>query len=307
MRIRALSYALLAVALLAFSACKSLKHPKTKKLAGTWQATPIIIDGKNTDWRLPYPDYDEKAGLGYEVTNDKDYLYITVETGDIGTQVKLLRNGLTVWIDRKGEQNEATAINYPLPNTNKEDMEEHNRKHLNRQEAEGQEAFVRRMRIDLEDGVKKAASEAKEFSLQGFKACNLQYPVDAPDSCGILVHIGIDEDHELIWEARIPFKAFYFKPELAKSDKGRPVSICIETTGSQRVYSPHGAGGPPGGSQDAPAAPRVSGGVGVGVGGMNLGIGSGGRNGGPPPQNNIMENQYKSSKTWKTFGLAWPE
>src|ERR1039458_2943062 len=83
-----------------FFSCGSSKHASTKRLPGTWQAQAITIDGKNTDWPSPYPEYDDKAMLGYAVSNDKDNLYITVETGDPATQLKILRNGLTVWTGR---------------------------------------------------------------------------------------------------------------------------------------------------------------------------------------------------------------
>src|ERR1700751_3901141 len=96
--------------------CSSSKHSKSKRLPGVWQVQPVTIDGNNKDWPSPYPEYDDKAMLGYAVSNDKDNLYITVETGDLATQLKILRNGLTVWIDRKGEKNELTAINFPIPN-----------------------------------------------------------------------------------------------------------------------------------------------------------------------------------------------
>ena len=100
--------------------CNSSKHAKSKRLPGVWQEQPITIDGSNKEWPSPYPEYDDKAQLGYAVSNDKENLYITVETGDPATQLKILREGLTVWIDKTGNKEEVTAINFPIPNTNKE-------------------------------------------------------------------------------------------------------------------------------------------------------------------------------------------
>src|ERR1700733_7704901 len=98
-----------------FISCKSSKSGSSKRLPGMWQPQPITIDGNNKDWPSPYPEYDDKAQLGYAVSNDKNNLYITVETGDPATQLKIMRNGLTVWIDKTGEKNEQTAINFPIP------------------------------------------------------------------------------------------------------------------------------------------------------------------------------------------------
>jgi len=91
--------------------CSSSKHSTSKRLPGLWQVQPINIDGSNKDWPSPYPEYDDKAMLGYAVSNDKDNLYITVETGDPATQLKILREGLTVWIDKTANK-EASKNEY---------------------------------------------------------------------------------------------------------------------------------------------------------------------------------------------------
>ena len=71
--------------------CKSSKSTKTATtLPGTWQAQPIAIDGDTKDWPSPYPNYDAKAKVAYATSNDKYNLYITMETGDEQTQMKIL-------------------------------------------------------------------------------------------------------------------------------------------------------------------------------------------------------------------------
>src|ERR1700742_1756012 len=96
-----------------FISCNSSKHSSKRLPSCPWQAEPVTIDGSNKEWPSPYPEYDDKAMLGYAVSNEKDNLYITVETGDAATQLKILREGLTVWIDKKGDKEEVTGINYP--------------------------------------------------------------------------------------------------------------------------------------------------------------------------------------------------
>jgi hypothetical protein len=275
-------------------------------MPGIWQLQPITIDGNNKDWPSPYPEYDEKAMLGYAVSNDKDNLYITVETGDPATQLKILTEGLTVWIDRKGEKEEVTAINFPIPNTSKQVAEERKRpSRIRVQEEQGSDA-QRKQRLELEDRVRTALNGANEYSLQGFKACNLQFPIQENDTCGIKVRIGLDADNELIWEAVIPFKTFYFKPEISRADKGRQLSVCFETVGLQR---------PPGQGNGGNSGGRRSGGgfrpgIGVGVGGgMGMYMGGGSPRGGSRSNSthdvDIMEPMYKSTKTYKKFGLAF--
>jgi hypothetical protein len=301
-----LSYLLAASSLMILTAaCNSSKHSSSKRLPGTWQPTPIVIDGKNNDWPSPYPEYDDKAMLGYMVSNDKDNLYITVETGDPATQLKILRQGLTVWIDRKGTREEVTAINYPIPMRRQAEEDEPDaarpgRQHLQQGQG-GQAASNDQRRLEMEDKVRAALDQAKEFSLQGFKSCNLQYPVLEKDSCGVEVRVGLDENNELVWEAVVPFRSFYFKPEIARADKGRQITICFETTGEKR---PAGQGGYYNGSRAGGVQPSV----GFGPIGMGMGMRAGGYNRGrsQPQQSNIMESLYKSTKTYKKFGLAFP-
>jgi len=302
------SFAILSMLIIG-SSCNSSKHSKIKRLPGTWQATPIVIDGKNNDWVSPYPEYDEKAMLGYTVSNDKYNLYITVETGDPATQLKILRNGLTVWIDRKGEKEEVTAINFPIPaKSERSNNQNENDRPTGGQMQQGHGVGQQnddRQRLALEDKVRKAFLEATEFSLQGFKSCNLQFPLLEKDTCGIIVRMDIDPDNEMVWEAVVPLRSFYFKPEISRSDKGRAISVCFETEGLKR---PAGQGG---GNRGSGVGMQPTVGFG-GMGGMGMGMRMGSpnrgyRGGNSQNNNNIMESLYKNTKTWKTFGLAYQE
>jgi hypothetical protein len=291
-----------------FFSCKSSKHT-VKRLPGMWQVTPIVVDGKNTDWPSPYPNYDDKALIGYAYSNDKDKLYITVETGDLATQLKILKEGLTVWIDRKGGNEEVTAINYPIPQRGENNIKSSEASEPGRPVGgtmqQGQSNRQDKMRIALEDRIKYTMDHAKDYSLQGFKSCNLQYSLLEKDTCGIEIKMSIDADNEFVWEAAIPFKTFYFKNEITKVDKGRPISICIETTGAGK---PKGEGS---GAGNRPVGGAMRPGIGFGVGPMGMGMHTGGgmrgsRSRPDQPGNNMMEPLYKSTTTWKTFGIAYP-
>ena len=298
------------IAVITFNSCGSTKHTTHKRLAGTWQTQPILVDGSNKDWPSPYPEYDDKAQIGYSVSNDKDNLYITVETGDPATQLKIIKEGLTVWIDRQGEKNEQTAINFPIPSPATETKSTEARGgqgHM--QPGDGSSAAQQKQRMELEDRVKKAMAGAKEYSLQGFKACNLQFPILENDTCGIKVRMTIDEDNELVWKAVVPLKTFYFKPEITRADKGRAISVCFETTAMKRPAGQgQGSGGRGGNGGGGGFRPSVGIG-GMGMGGMGMGMRTGGGRGGnrnnSQNSNDMTESMYKSTKTWKTFGLAF--
>jgi hypothetical protein len=300
--------ALLIVAITAGAmSCSSSKHTVKRMTPGAWQAQPINIDGSNKDWPSPYPEYDDKAMLGYAVSNDKDNIYITVETGDPATQLKILREGLTVWIDKTGNKDEVMAINYPIPmppvkkDNNSQDANRAQPAHMQQGQNSSQPD---KRRMDLEDKVRRLMSEAKEYSLQGFKSCNLQYPIPENDSCGIVVRLGLDADNEMVWEAVIPFKTFYNKAQITRADRGRAISVCFETTGEKKP-----AGQPAGNRGSSGGGMRPSLGIG-GMGGMGMRMGGGhggGNRGGQTPADNMMESLYKSTKTYKKFGLAFQE
>lgn len=294
--------AILLVVLSLISVDVVAKNKGAKKVPGVWQEQPIIIDGSSGDWKIPYPYYDEDAMLGYSVTNDSENLYITVQTGDAATQLKILEGGLTVWVDKTGKQDEVTAINFPIPANYK------NRQHAkdgsysreqNEPDPGPQEAVQKRI-IEMQQNVKKAIAAADEYSLQGFKGCNFQFPVKAENSCGIVVRIDMDQDNELIWEAKIPFKAFYFKSKIERTDKNRTIAICFETTGSKR---------PDGQATRTVRGRGRSGGFrpSIGIGGMGMGMqfgGSGNQSTVYDPNANLMESLYKSTKTWVVTGVA---
>ena len=284
--------------------CGSSKPAHTKRVPGVWQETPVTIDGSNKDWPSPYPAYDDKAMIGYAVSNDRENLYITVETGDQATQLKILRNGLTVWIDKTGGKNEVTAINYPIPSTYNTIKGDGDRGEQSLQ-MPAQGGDIQKQRLAMTERIKKQIAEAREFSLEGFKACNAQFPLLERDSCGIKVSMALDEDNELVWEAVIPLKTFYYKQQVEPHDKGKELSICIETTGLTRPAGQK----QPGGGRSSGGGFRPSIGMGMGCGlGMSMGnrggMGGGGRNH-SNTQDNSMDALYKSTKTFKTFGLAW--
>lgn len=55
---------------------------------------------------------EQKIGVGFQ--NDADNLYIFLKTGDRATMGKVMRGGLTIWLDSKGKKNKVFGIHYPL-------------------------------------------------------------------------------------------------------------------------------------------------------------------------------------------------
>jgi len=263
-------------------------------MPGTWQSEPIVIDGDSKDWPSPYPNYDAKAMVAYATSNDRRNLYITMETGDEMTQMKILKQGMTVSIDTNGKKDAEFSISYPLQNDN-EPMDV-GKAGYGVKKGEQQHSLEKKM----EQRISKNAEGATQLSLDGFKGCNGGFMTTQTNPCGIKVIAKIDEYKELVWEAVIPFKALYNKDSLSEADAGRPISVCFAVKGFKHPESKSSDGG--------------GGGTGTGTGmnssmrGGGGGMGGGGRGGhgaGRGSTDNPMQHLYESTKTWKHFGIVY--
>lgn len=272
--------------------CGSSKHSKSADaLPGTWQAQPIAIDGDSKDWPSPYPNYDSKAMVGYATSNDKYYLYITMESGDEMTEMKILKQGMTVSIDTSGEKEPGFNINYPLPNDNDPlEMTKHSAfGEGNKLHPEGR----------WEPIINKSAKEANQYTLDGFIKCNGGYMVSQTTACGIKVILKIDEYKELVWEAAIPFKAIYGKDSINEKDAGKPISVCFAVNRFKHPETK--AENNAGSTNNSMGGGSMRGGGARGGGGRS----GGGKGGGRNPSSDPLEHLYESTKTWKHFALAY--
>jgi len=84
------------------------------ELASNWLDRKITIDGKAPEWAGREAYYNENEGLKVGFSNDERYLYIYFSTWHRQTQMQILMNGLTIWIDANGGKKEIFGVNYPV-------------------------------------------------------------------------------------------------------------------------------------------------------------------------------------------------
>ena len=87
-----LTISLLASIILLFSApfiAAAQKLPKVQ-LAGVRAPDGIKIDGKTTEWKDEFQAYNGNNRIYYTLSNDDNYLYLTVRTGDLYASEKFL-------------------------------------------------------------------------------------------------------------------------------------------------------------------------------------------------------------------------
>ena len=268
--------------------CGTARHTgkSSASLPGTWQQQPIVIDGDNKDWPSPYPNYDSKAMVAYATSNDAKNLYITMETGDLLTQIKILKQGMTVSIDTGGHKEVGFKINYPMQSDN--DLLET----LKDGSGLRNDSHTRQ----LDQKLQKTAKESYQFSLDGFTDC-MGGMATQKIPCGVKVIVRMDEYKELVWEAVVPFKAILNKDSITTADAGKPISICFAIKGFKAPGAKNAENA--GGMNNS-----MSGGNATGNMGRNSGMGRGGgstRN----ATDNPMQQLYESTKTWKQFGLSY--
>lgn len=270
--------------------CSTTKKASTPEPSIIWQAKPVVIDGVNDEWSLPYTYMDSKAKIEYTFSNDKENLYITMKSGDKLTQMRILNGGMNVWIDLSGKKEKATGISFPLQST--ESMKLPSRDDGNTDESSGPQQQASLM-------LKKAAENARDYSLKGFNNCDGSFLVKQGNSCGIETRIGLDATGELVWEAKVPFKSFY-KETISQEDVAKTISICFDIKGLKRPDMPSSTGGRGGGGGGG--GMRGGGGGGMRGGGGGGGMRGGGMGGGSARQDRSL--LFESTTTWEKIHLA---
>ena len=81
---------------------------------GHFQQSEIIADGNINDWNLPLRFSNEKYTYQYNVTNDKKNIYICILSKDFPTQIRILKAGMNIYFDPKGEKNKTIDLSFPL-------------------------------------------------------------------------------------------------------------------------------------------------------------------------------------------------
>jgi hypothetical protein len=108
MKGRLQAFVLLAAIFLYFSCSSRLAPP------GHYQESPIIVDGNISDWGFPLRFSNPEYNMEYEVRNDNKNMYVCVYSKDISIQKRILRSGMTIFFDPKGEKNKNISLVFPV-------------------------------------------------------------------------------------------------------------------------------------------------------------------------------------------------
>jgi hypothetical protein len=91
---------------LTFTNCSSLR------INSDWKKNEINIDGDPKEWenRLGYLE-DDNISVG--ISNDNEFIYICLVTGDRNIISQILGGGLILWFNPENEKEKYTGIHYP--------------------------------------------------------------------------------------------------------------------------------------------------------------------------------------------------
>ncbi len=100
---------LISTAILWANSCSPKLAPE-----GHYQDTPVIADGSADDWKMPLRFSNEKYTFQYNITNDNKNIYVCIASKDYATQLRMLKSGMDICFDPKGEKNRNISIAFPL-------------------------------------------------------------------------------------------------------------------------------------------------------------------------------------------------
>jgi hypothetical protein len=95
----------------------SFKIPgHSKKISAPDADTAIIhlLDGLVNEWPIEKFEEDKSTSIKYSVDNDAQNLYVAMIIPQFPTQMKMMRQGMELFIDLKGKKKEARGIEFPV-------------------------------------------------------------------------------------------------------------------------------------------------------------------------------------------------
>jgi hypothetical protein len=237
---------------------------------GHFQDTHIVIDGKINDWGLPLRFSNPEYSMQYSVTNDDKNIYICVYSKDESFKKRILKAGLSICFDPKGEKDKKMSLVFPVK---KPDDPPENRN--------GEPIRY----SDNKAVVEQLLLQSDYYNTIGFLNLeNGQYDISFQKN-NIQVAIKLNEDSSLVYESSVPIR-YILGNDLQPGYVARNFSVGIVVNELH-----HNAGNPNNGNR-----PHSS--YGGGMRGMH-GMG-GGRN-----YNSNNNPASKPEENWFQFRLVY--
>ena len=152
----------------------------------------VTIDGVASEWSLPFPYSDRESGISWSAMNDREYLYICIQSVEQALQQKLMRAGMYVMISSGGKDKIKTTVNFPLKSQDQGQRERPT-------DGEG--------RIDRSQIRQQFIESSTEMKLKGFATTNGTVPNKS--ETGIAASFSWEAQFLMTYELRIPLAELY--------------------------------------------------------------------------------------------------
>lgn len=241
--------------------------------ASRFAPTPPTIDGRDDDWENDLLVYDATSKLQYRIANDQRNVYVRVKAADQATQMRLLTQGFTVWLDTTGRSQQQFGVRYPL---GRQPGERGSGAPGPRPTPDGT--------FDRESRLKQFLVGMNEMELLNYKGSKEPVLTDTKSQTGVQVAAAFDNQDNLLYELAVPLRLLYHHvPNLASSKQKAIVGVSFvggrgnAAAGGSGNRSGSGNGMRGGGGMGGSG---MRGGGGMGRGGMGGGGGMGRAGGG---------------------------
>jgi hypothetical protein len=221
---------ILFTSLLMFIGCSPKLMPE-----GHYQDTQIVIDGNIEDWGLPLRFSNPEYSMQYSVTNDARNIYVCVYTKDQTFQRRILKAGMSISFDPKGEKEKKMSLVFPVKKPD-DPSNTNNNGNLIRYSDVKTTLEELLLKSDYYNTIGFINFENGQFDI-GFQKNNIQ------------VAIKINDDSSLVYEAAIPIK-YILGSDLQSGYVAKNFSVGIvvnelnhSTGNSNSGYRPHSSYG----------------------------------------------------------------
>ena len=265
---------------------------------GNFQQSPIYVDGNSIDWGMPLRFGSQNGALQFNITNDNENVYVCVASSNKTTQMRMLRAGISIYVDVKGKESKSVGITFPLVER------QSNRGPMNRDPRSNLEKVNP---VNDNNARQLGLMEANMFKSFGFlNNANGVFELSAMSP----IKIGMNYDiyDNLVMEASIPIKNFYDKNLNAKNAPSISVGVVLNSVAMGN--RPSGGGSGRGGEMGDMGGGGMRGGGGGGMrgggggGGMRGGGGGGGMRGGGNFSGMDRSGINEPVSNWYQFKLA---
>jgi hypothetical protein len=178
---------------------------------GHFQDRAIVADGNADEWPTPLRFSNSEHTYQYAITNDNRNVYICIITNNEATILRMLRSGITIYFDNKGEKNKTISLEFPVQKAPENSPNNGN---------PANETSVKNTEDEL-------LLQSNFFNTTGFANVeNGQYNVDDKTS-DVKVAIKLHGDSSLIYEAVVPIKDIPGIDPNAKKTKNLSIGIAV--------------------------------------------------------------------------------